>query len=55
VLRAAGALELELEAMLLDAARGLRAAITAKTQAAYAPRFAALERRLDPGPEDQPC
>jgi glutamate formiminotransferase len=55
VLRAGGVLEPELEAMLLDAARGLRAAITPETQAAYAARFAALERRLDPGREDQPC
>jgi glutamate formiminotransferase / 5-formyltetrahydrofolate cyclo-ligase len=55
VLKAAGVFEPELEAMLLDAARGLRAAITAETQAAYAARFAALERRLDPGREDHPC
>ena len=55
VLRAAGVLELELEAMLLEAASGLRTAITAETQAAYGARFAALERRLDPGREDQPC
>jgi glutamate formiminotransferase len=55
VLRAGGVLEPELEAMLLDAARGLRAAITPETQAAYEARFAALERRLDPGREDQPC
>jgi glutamate formiminotransferase len=54
VLRAAGVFEPELDAMLLDAARGLRAAITLGTQAAYAARFAALERRLDPGREDQP-
>jgi glutamate formiminotransferase len=55
VLRAAGALEPELEAMLLDAARGLRAAIKPETQAAHRSRLAALERRLDPGREDQPC
>jgi hypothetical protein len=55
VLRAAGALEPELEAMLLDAARGLSAAITEETKVAYGARFAALERRLDPGREDQPC
>jgi glutamate formiminotransferase / 5-formyltetrahydrofolate cyclo-ligase len=55
VLRAAGALEPELEAMLLDAARGLRAAIRVETQAAYGSRFAALERRLDRRREDQPC
>jgi glutamate formiminotransferase len=54
VLRAGGVLERELEAMLLDAARGLRAAITAETQAAYLARFAALEGRLDPGREGQP-
>jgi hypothetical protein len=55
VLRAADALQPELEAMLFDAARGLRAAIKAETRAAYGSRFAALERRLDPGREDQPC
>jgi glutamate formiminotransferase / 5-formyltetrahydrofolate cyclo-ligase len=55
VLRAAGVLEHELEAMLLDAAHGLRAAITAETQAGYRARFAALERRLDPARDDQPC
>jgi glutamate formiminotransferase len=55
VLRAAGVLEPELEAMLLDAALGLRAAIKAETQAAYGSRFAALQRRLDPQRDDQPC
>jgi glutamate formiminotransferase len=55
VLRAAGVLDVELEVMLLDAARGLRAAITLETQAAYGARLAALERRLDPGRGDQPC
>jgi glutamate formiminotransferase len=55
VLMAAGALDSELEAMLLDAARGLRAALKPETQAAYGSRLAALERRLDPGREDQPC
>jgi glutamate formiminotransferase len=48
VLKAAGVLDRELEAMLIDAARGLRAAITLETRNAYAARFAALERRLDP-------
>jgi glutamate formiminotransferase len=47
VLKAAGVLDEELEAMLLDAARGLRAAITVATQSANAVRVAALERRLD--------
>jgi hypothetical protein len=40
--------------MLLDAARGLREAITSETQAAYGARFAALESTLDRGREDQP-
>jgi glutamate formiminotransferase len=55
VLRAGGILEPELEAMLLDAAHGLRAAVTSETRAAYGARWAALQRRLDPGREDQPC
>jgi hypothetical protein len=54
VLRAGGVVEPELEAMLLDAARGLGAAVTPATRAAYEARFVALERRLDPGREDQP-
>ena len=55
VLKAAGVFELELEAMLLDSARGLRGTVTAETQAAYGARFAALDRRLDRSGEDQPC
>jgi glutamate formiminotransferase len=47
VLRAALVLDEELESMLVDAARGLRAAITSETQTAYAARVAALVRRLD--------
>jgi hypothetical protein len=43
----AGVLDGELEAMLEAAARGLRAAISAETAEAYAPRIAALDRRLD--------
>ena len=48
VLRVAGVLDAELEAMLDAAARGLRAAISAGTAAAYSARIAALDRRLDP-------
>lgn len=47
VLSAAGVLDGELESMLVDAARGLRAAISPETQAAYVARVAALTRRLD--------
>jgi glutamate formiminotransferase / 5-formyltetrahydrofolate cyclo-ligase len=49
VLRVAGVLDEELEAMLDAAARGLRAAISAKTADAYSARIAALDRRLDAG------
>jgi glutamate formiminotransferase len=48
VLRVAGVLDGELEAMLEAAARGLRAAISEETAEAYAPRIAVLDRRLDP-------
>ncbi|MGH7762756.1 MAG: hypothetical protein ACREOY_15275 [Candidatus Dormibacteraceae bacterium] len=47
VLRVAGVLDGELEAMLDAAARGLRAAIGADTAEAYSARIAALDRRLD--------
>ena len=46
VLRVAGVLDGELEAMLGAAARGLRAAISPETAAAYSARVAALDRRL---------
>ena len=46
VLRVAKVLDGELEAMLSAAARGLRAAISPDTQAAYAARVAALDARL---------
>jgi glutamate formiminotransferase len=46
VLRAAGALDDEMEAMLLIAARGLRAAVSEATAAVYAARVAALDARL---------
>jgi glutamate formiminotransferase / 5-formyltetrahydrofolate cyclo-ligase len=46
VLRAAGVLDEELESMLADAARGLRAALSADTRSAYEVRVAALDRRL---------
>ena len=46
VLRVAGVLDGELEAMLGAAARGLRAAISADTATAYPARVAALDRRL---------
>jgi glutamate formiminotransferase / 5-formyltetrahydrofolate cyclo-ligase len=49
VLRVAGVLDSELEAMLGAAARGLRAAIAAETAAAYSARVAALDRRLGGG------
>jgi glutamate formiminotransferase len=48
VLRVAGALDGELEAMLVTAASGLREAIGSNTRAAYAERVAALDRRLSP-------
>jgi glutamate formiminotransferase len=47
VLRVAGVLDAELEAMLDAAARGLRAALSAGTVEAYSARIAALDRRLD--------
>ena len=46
VLRVGGVLDAELEAMLGAAARGLRAAISPTTQAAYAARINALDARL---------
>ena len=48
VLRVAGALDGELEAMLVAAASGLREAIDANTQRAYRARVVALDRRLSP-------
>lgn len=47
VLRAAGVLDGELEAMAGAAAGGLRAAITPETANAYSARIAALDRRLE--------
>jgi glutamate formiminotransferase len=47
VLRVAGVLDGELEAMLDAAARGLRAAIRSETAEAYSARITALDRRLD--------
>jgi glutamate formiminotransferase / 5-formyltetrahydrofolate cyclo-ligase len=52
VLRAAGVLDGELEAMLVVAARGLREAISSDTAASSALRIVALDRRLDPGRGD---
>jgi glutamate formiminotransferase len=46
VLRVAGVLDGELEAMLVSAASGLREAIDSATRLANAPRVAALDRRL---------
>jgi len=46
VLRVAGALDPELEAMLAVAARGLREAVSTETRATYVARMAALETRL---------
>jgi glutamate formiminotransferase len=46
VLRAAGVLDGELEAMLGAASLGLRSAISRETAAAYSARVAALDRRL---------
>jgi len=48
VLKVAGVLDGELELMLRAAARGLREAVIEETRSAYAARFAALDRRLDP-------
>lgn len=47
VLRAAGVLDSELQAMLGVAARGMREAISSETAALKAVRVAALDRRLD--------
>jgi glutamate formiminotransferase / 5-formyltetrahydrofolate cyclo-ligase len=47
VLRAAGVLDGELEAMVSAASRGLRAAISPETAADYSARVAALDRRLE--------
>jgi glutamate formiminotransferase len=49
VLRAAEVRDVELEAMLGAAARGLRAATSPATQAAYAARLALLDARLEDG------
>jgi len=49
VLRATGIIDGELFAMLDAAARGLRAALSEETAAAYPARMAALDRRLDGG------
>jgi glutamate formiminotransferase len=46
VLRAAGVIDDELEAMLVAAASGFRQATDSTTRAAYAARLAALDRRL---------
>ena len=46
VLRVAGVLDDEVEAMLSVAASGLRQAISVETESAYAARIAALDRRL---------
>jgi hypothetical protein len=46
VLRAAGVLDVELQAILSAAATGLREAITAETGLAHSERLAALDRRL---------
>jgi glutamate formiminotransferase / 5-formyltetrahydrofolate cyclo-ligase len=46
VLKVAGVLDGELEAMLDAAARGLRVSVTDETRSTYAARFAALDRRL---------
>ncbi|MDQ6877144.1 MAG: glutamate formiminotransferase [Candidatus Dormibacteraeota bacterium] len=48
VLRAAGVLDVELQALLEAAAAGLRDAITTETSSAYTARIAALDRRLGP-------
>ena len=47
VLRAAGVLDGELEAMVGAASRGFRAAISPETAAAHSARVAALDRRLE--------
>ena len=49
VLKAADVLDYELESMLTDAARGLRAALDVDTRDAYAVRVATLDRRLAGG------
>jgi hypothetical protein len=46
VLEAAGVIDLEVEAMLDVAARGLRAAVSPATEAIYRARLAALDARL---------
>lgn len=51
VLRAAGVLDGELDAMLVAAASGLREAITPETGSAYPGRLAALDRRVGPAAE----
>jgi glutamate formiminotransferase len=48
VLRVAGVLDGELEAMLVAAASGLRESMDSNTEAAYGARVAALDRRLSP-------
>jgi glutamate formiminotransferase len=48
VLRAAGVIDGELQALLRAAAAGFRDAITHETRSAYAARLTALDRRLDP-------
>jgi hypothetical protein len=48
VLKVAGVLDGELEAMLGAAAAGLREAVTTETRSTYAARVAALERRIGP-------
>jgi glutamate formiminotransferase / 5-formyltetrahydrofolate cyclo-ligase len=48
VLRAAGVVDAELQAMLQAAAGGLRDALAPDTRSAYAARLTALDRRLDP-------
>jgi len=48
VLKVAGVLDGELEAMLGAAATGLREAVTSETRSTYAARVAALERRIGP-------
>ena len=52
VLRAAGVLSDELEAMLRIAAQGLRIAMGPETQAAFTTRIRALDRKLDPAGRD---
>ncbi len=52
VLRAAGVLTDELEAMLRIAAQGLRIAMGPETQAAFTTRIRGLDRKLDPAGRD---